>query len=221
MWEQIGKTIVSTLAFLYISFQSIFQPYLNPTPDTIARGYQYDTSQATSSSQLKADESLATPSANLAPVQITLDPDISNESRYQLEQHPSGKEGFFVLKNTPSENMTTRDELNDAVNQYRITHGLNELYIDPQLCDIAYQRAQEASQDFSHQRFSEHVDAGDYDYTGFNRIGENLWSGSFSGVHIVEFGWDRSPGHQANLQGEWSRGCGGIYDVAVAFIFAR
>lgn len=139
--------------------------------------------------------------------------------QYVMEDHPNGQDGFYVLKNAPSEPMSTVDELNQAVNNYRRTHGLNELFIDEQICQIAHQRAVEANQFFSHDGFSEHVKNGDYDYTGFKRISENLWDGSFSGVHIVEFGWDRSPGHRANLQGPWNRGCGGIFETTAAFIF--
>lgn len=158
---------------------------------------------------------IPTDAPQLAPAQQPAGPS------YELLPHPSGEEGFYVLKNTPDEPMASAQEVNLAVNQYRQAHGLNQLSIDPQLCDIAQIRASEAATHFSHQEFQQHIEAGDYNHTGFQSIGENLWQGSFSGVHIVEFGWDRSPGHRANLQGDWSRGCAGIHHTTVAFIFAK
>src|SRR5690606_26766354 len=105
---------------------------------------------------------------------------------YKLEPHPGGEEGFYVLKNTIPEPMSTEKELNEAVNAYRKTHNLNSLVIDEQLCGIADQRASEAKEVFSHQQFQDHIENGDYSHVDFSVIGENLWQGSFSGVHIVE-----------------------------------
>lgn len=145
----------------------------------------------------------------------------ANPQNYKLEPDPEGKEGFYVMKYAPSETMASVEELNQAINSYRQAHNLNTIYIDPQLCEIATRRALEIAKDFSHDKFGEHVSNGDYDYTGFNQIGENLWQGEFSAVHIVEFGWDQSPGHRANLQGNWSRGCAGVNGVNAVFIFAN
>lgn len=144
-----------------------------------------------------------------------------NKENYVLEPCPGGEEDCYNLINVPYEKISTVQELNTAVNQYRINHGLNTLYIDPQICQIASQRAPELVTEFSHDRFSQHVSEGDYDFTGFSVIGENIWMGSMSGVHIVEYGWDRSPGHRENLQGNWSRGCAGIYDIYATFIFIK
>lgn len=146
---------------------------------------------------------------------------IEGGENYQLVPCKSADEGCYNIFNAPPEAMTTADELNSAVNQYRTTHNLNPLYIDPQLCQIAQERAQEASQDFSHAGFEQHLTNGDFDYTGYSAIAENLWQGSFSAVHIVEFGWDKSPGHKANLQGDWSRGCAGVHSEYAVFIFVR
>jgi uncharacterized protein YkwD len=140
---------------------------------------------------------------------------------YILEACPDGEEDCYNLLNVPAEPMSTVDELNAAVNQYRSTHNLNLLFLDPQICELAAKRAPELEADFSHDGFSSHVENGDYDYTGFSVIGENIWMGSMSGVHIVEYGWDRSPGHRENLQGEWSRGCAGIYKTYATYIFVR
>lgn len=185
--------------------------------------------EASSSSQIATHSAVFNPNLSILDdtteaqtnSHIQKSPTITATEKYQMEDHPSGEEGFYVLKNAPSEPMTTVEELNMAVINYRKAHGFGELYIDSQLCDIAHQRAIEANSEFSHAKFSEHVKAGDYNYTGFNTISENLWDGSFSGVHIVEFGWDRSPGHRANLQGDWTRGCGGVFKTTATYVFAN
>lgn len=141
-------------------------------------------------------------------------------AQYQLEPDPSGKEGIFVIRNAPSEPMATESELLAAVNVYRRAHNLNELVSDEGLCKIADERAREAASEFSHDKFTAHIQNGDYNWYDFSKIGENLWQGSFSAVHIVEFGWDQSAGHRTNLQGDWVRGCAGVEGTTVAFMFA-
>ena len=150
--------------------------------------------------------------------QTTSQPELEN---YQLIPCPDGTQGCYTIPNAPSESMTSAEELNAATDQYRQAHGFTKLYIDPQLCEIAAQRAREIGNSFSHNGFNQHIQNGDYDYTGFTSIAENLWQGSFSGVHIVEYGWDKSEGHRANLQGDWSRGCGRVNGPNAVFIFVR
>lgn len=214
--ERIINTIKGALLFLALSLNipSTSLPTLyQRTGSGSATTKTVTTPQPSNTHTLPKPVSTPTPSPPLLPA--------NNSPGYQLEPHPSGEEGVFVLKNVLPEPMSTEDELNAAVNAYRQTHSLNILQIDPQLCDIARQRAVEAETEFSHAKFESHVENGDYNHVGFLVIGENLWQGSFSGVHIVEFGWDQSPGHRANLQGNWSRGCGGIHQQTAAFIFAR
>ena len=130
--------------------------------------------------------------------------------------------GQYAMPNAPDEKMSTTDELNQAVNIYRRAHGLNELSIDSRLCEVANRRSIEIASDFSHEGFNAFMKAGGgWENTGFRTLGENLWSGSFSGVHIVEYGWDKSPGHQANLLRDWRAGCGGVNGINVAFIFGK
>lgn len=167
--------------------------------------------------QLPTPTKTPTPVSSNSPTQTQPEPPTEN---YLLESHPSGEEGFYVLKNAQPEEMATPAEIDAAVNQYRRGHNLNQLSIDDQICIIAQDRAREAAEEFSHDKFGEHVSNGDYSFANFSRLGENLWQGSMSGVHIVEFGWDRSPGHRANLQGNWSRGCAGVFETTVAYIFA-
>lgn len=127
-------------------------------------------------------------------------------------------EGEYVICNVVPEKMTTVEELNSAQNEYRKDHSLNSLSIDSQLCMVASQRAKEISTNFSHDGFEAAVDR-----NGVNRsaVGENIASGPLAGVHFVQWAWDRSPGHKGNMLGDWSVGCGGVYDKFAVFIFAR
>lgn len=153
--------------------------------------------------------------------QLTDDVTSEPQMGFQIEPHPDGDPNHFILKNVTAQPMTTVDELNQAVNNFRHTHNLNQLVIPEDLCEIANKRAIEASTDFSHRQFEESVQKGEYNYVSFELIGENLWQGSLSGVHIVEFGWDKSPGHRQNLLRNWDRGCAGVFETTAVFVFAR
>lgn len=144
------------------------------------------------------------------------------QPKYQLSPcEDDAPEGCYTMRDVPFEEMATAEELNYALNNYRQAHGLNKINIDPQICQLANQRALEVSTNFSHDGFRNHIENGDYDFTGFQSIAENLWQGSFSAVHIVEYGWDNSEGHRANLQGKFSRGCAGVYATNAVYIFVN
>ena len=127
-------------------------------------------------------------------------------------------EGEYVICNVVPEKMTTVGELNSAQNEYRRDQGLNTLGIDAALCTVASQRAKDISTNFSHDGFEAAIDR-----NGVNRsaIGENIASGPLSGVHFVQWAWDRSPGHRENMLRDWSVGCGGVYGKFAVFIFAK
>ena len=127
-------------------------------------------------------------------------------------------EGEYVICNVDVEEMATLDELNNAQNEYRRDHSLNTLTIDSALCTVASQRAKEISTNFSHDGFEAAIDR-----NGINRsgVGENIASGPLSGVHFVQWAWDRSPGHRENMLRDWAVGCGGVYDRFAVFIFGK
>lgn len=126
--------------------------------------------------------------------------------------------GQYVICNTEKEKMTTVDELNSAQNNYRREHGLNQLSINGELCKIAASRAQEIAKDFSHSGFESAVKGSGL---GKSSYGENIASGPLSGVHFVEWSWDKSPGHRENMLGDWTDGCGGVWDKYAVFLFAK
>jgi len=122
----------------------------------------------------------------------------------------------------PDPRMSTAEELFEAMNTYRKAHGVSTLSKNDMLCDVAQNRANEQIANGGldgHAGFSKHFN----DQNEFNRVGEVLFGGSQPqyGVHIVEFGWDRSlTGHKEAIRNPvWNHGCGGIADYYAVFIF--
>jgi uncharacterized protein YkwD len=127
-------------------------------------------------------------------------------------------EGLYTICNVTTEKMATVDELNSVQNDYRRSHGLNALNINSGLCRIAGERAQEISKNFSHDGFEAAIKRSGLANKSF---GENIASGPLDAVHFVEWSWDRSPGHKANMLGDWTDGCAGVWDKYAVFMFAK
>lgn len=128
-------------------------------------------------------------------------------------------EGQYIICNAGGQSqMATVDELNIAINNYRASNSLNRLNISGDLCTIATERAREISVNFSHDGFENAVERSGIEK---NAVGENIASGPLSAVQFVEWSWDKSPGHRANMLGDWSEGCGGVYARFAVYIFAR
>ena len=139
-----------------------------------------------------------------------------NES-WKLVPNPD-VDGQYIICNSGSGEMATAGELNSAQNNYRVNNGLNALTIDGQLCSIAAERAKEVADNFSHDGFEAVVDRHNLQK---NAVGENIASGPLTAVQFVEWSWNMSPGHRENMLGDWSEGCGGVYDRFAVFIFAK
>lgn len=163
------------------------------------------------SNRLRAPE-LSKPVPSPGPTQP------AEKANYTVE--PIG-DGIYKMENVPIEPMSTVDDLNQAVNEFRKAHAQGVLDRDDHLCQFADQRAHEIKDTFSHAKFSAHIDEGIADGWGFHHFGENIWQGKFSGVHIVEYGWAKSPGHYGALVGQWTKGCAGVFEDNAVFIFAR
>jgi uncharacterized protein YkwD len=217
MFESFTVWLKSVLTTILVMQMQLIAPTPAPSTPLTESDQSVFTAPSPSIKPMVTNKPSASKPPKLAGSVKTKSPD----NNYQLEPDPSGHEGFYIIKNAPSEKMALVDEINQAVNQYRQNHHLNSLYIDKDLCEIASTRAEEVDKNFSHDELGKHIENGDYNKTGFSVMGENIWQGSFSGVHIVEYGWDKSPGHQANLKGDWTRGCAGVYKTSVSFIFVR
>ncbi len=122
----------------------------------------------------------------------------------------------------PDPRMSTSDELFEAMNNYRIAHSVSILQKSDKLCSIAQNRASEQEEGGKldgHAGFEKYAK----DQQEFSVMGEVLFGGVQPqyGVHIVEFGWDRSlTGHREAIQNpSWQYGCGGIAGYYAVFIF--
>lgn len=116
--------------------------------------------------------------------------------------------------------MSTPEELFTAMNNYRASHGLSILQSNGKLCEVAGKRAAEAAVNFSHGGFEKYVQ----DQNEFSLMAEVLHTGGkLNGVHLVEYGWDRSlTGHKETIRDpRWTHGCGGISGTTAAFIFGQ
>ena len=129
-----------------------------------------------------------------------------------------GQEGLYTICNVTVEKMATVSELNAAQNSYRVEHGLGNLNINSKLCEVAAGRAAEVSKNFSHDGFKSAVEGSGL---GKSSYGENIASGPLSGVHFVEWSWDKSPGHRANMLEDWTEGCAGVSGKYAVFLFAK
>lgn len=118
--------------------------------------------------------------------------------------------------------MSTIDELNQAMNQYRESHGLPTLSFNSTLCSIAQNRAVELQQ---LGKLDGHAGAEKYmrQQQEFNTIDEVLFGGiqPVAGVHVVEWGWDTSltGHHEAISDSKWRDGCAGIAGYFAVFEF--
>ena len=119
--------------------------------------------------------------------------------------------------------MSTADELFSAMNDYRRAHNIPTIAKNDLLCSIAQNRANEqlANEDLdNHAGFDKYAQNQDE----FSRMGEVLFGGGQPqyGVHIIEYGWDRSlTGHKEAIQNPvWTHGCGGVAGYFAVFIFA-
>jgi uncharacterized protein YkwD len=84
------------------------------------------------------------------------------------------------------------------------------------LCGVAETRLEDIKANFGHEKFNDRVSG-----ISFEQIGENLWQGTSGDNQTVVESWKQSPGHQANLVGEWSNGCGVSSGGFVVFMFMR
>ncbi|MBI2420973.1 MAG: CAP domain-containing protein [Candidatus Levybacteria bacterium] len=133
-------------------------------------------------------------------------------------------EHLTKIKLPPDDHMSTEDELFDAMNSYRRAQGVEKVSKNDTICRIAHVRAEEQNSNGEldgHAGFDKYVQ----EQNEFGVMGEVLFGGSQpqSGVHIVEFGWDRSlTGHREAIRDpQWNYGCGGVVGYFAVFVFGK
>jgi len=98
-----------------------------------------------------------------------------------------------------SASILNQGNVENLINEYRVTHGLNPLYENTNTCYIASRRVVEIQSDWSHKGFWNYVD-------GKKARGENLARGFTTDKGMVK-GWISSPSHYKNVVGYYKFGC--------------
>lgn len=119
----------------------------------------------------------------------------------------------------------TSDELWQAVQQYRDSHHLFAFNKNNDLCTLAQTRADElaaAKALDAHAGFRSRIDAFFADHPGWTNVNENLASGYETATQAVEWGWDKSQGHQALLKSiDYPEACARVKDGFAVLITGR
>ena len=102
----------------------------------------------------------------------------------------------------------------ELINNFRAEHEIQPLKIKQEACDFATIRAEEASTDWSHDKFFAHVRAEHVD-TNY-RWSENLADNFTDPVLVVE-AWKESISHRAVLLSKMTYGCVIRYEHTWAF----
>lgn len=159
----------------------------------------------------KGDGSIIEKNIKLAPTQPPFDWSVE-----KVDDH------ITKINLPPDPKMSTVEELNTAMNDYRRAHNVQLVTRNDPLCDIAQKRAEEQ---LINGGLDGHAGFDKYgqNQSEFFRMGEVLFGGVQPqyGVHIVEYGWDRSlTGHKEAIQDSgWNHGCGGVAGYYAVFIF--
>jgi|LakMenE18May11ns_1017448.scaffolds.fasta_scaffold9739333_2 uncharacterized protein YkwD len=106
----------------------------------------------------------------------------------------------------PVKRITKSEYLEKAINEKRLEKGLNALEHDEALCKIAYDRAQDLYEDYSHNKFMQQS----YDSKDWSYIGENLYRNMFVFADWNEplNLWTESPSHNQNMFDPiWTKTC--------------
>jgi len=131
-------------------------------------------------------------------------------------------DGSYSMKVGMDERMSTANELYEALMNYRSVKGKSRLSWDDKLASYAQKRAAYicANGGDGHAGFYEYINnQGGYDELGYGHLGENMARMKMLGVHLVEWIYAQSPGHEANQVGDWSHVGVGISEYCSVVIF--
>jgi len=167
---------------------------IDPTPTVTPRPTPLPPSTTASPTTIAPEPSPPLPTMNATPIpQITAEP-----------------------TNVP----IVTSSLMTEVNSYRKSFGLNELAVHTAICTIVDERIKEIKDSFNHDGFRQRLDNGTFSTLSYQGVAENIWYGSGSVTKVVE-DWNSSSGHQENLKGNWSAGCGKLDGGFAVYIFFR
>lgn len=150
----------------------------------------------------------------------TTDTSLSNTDA-EWGKATKNSDGTYTMKIQMDDRMSTVPELFEALNNYRNTKGKSSLAWDERLASYAQERANYicANGGDGHAGFYKFLEEGGYDKLGFNGLGENQGRMKLIGVHLVEWMYAQSPGHERNQLGPWSHAGVGITEYCSVVIF--
>ena len=138
------------------------------------------------------------------------------EGKEGVSQSVNSNSSSAVSSPTLAESKTVLDvsqgdsDLLSAINKFRNANGVSSLGSSTNLCQVAEKRLEELIANGSldnHAGFDKYFKG----QTEFKGMGENLHWANYSetAAEVVENGWEKSPGHLANmLDSKWQYGCG-------------
>lgn len=125
------------------------------------------------------------------------------------------------------ERMSTKQELLDALNNYRLTHGKQPVSLNETISNYAQERAlyfQKIEGTDKHEGLHYFLDnENGFEKLGCSKVGENSYYGvKLTGTHLIEWIFGQSPTHNSNqLDESWTSVGIGITDVSADIIFCR
>lgn len=131
----------------------------------------------------------------------------------------------YTIKVGEDNMMASPQEVLQALNNYRNVNGKSSLTWDDNLASYAQSRAQQFSAisgTDKHAGFDNYLNnENGFAALGFRRIGENSYfGGKLNGVHMIEWVFAKSPGHNANqLDSQWTHVGIGVTDNAANLNF--
>ena len=148
------------------------------------------------------------------------DPEVSHEEVKDKNVESSTE---TELENKVEENPEPEPDLNPLTiltNEYRSKHNKPALKERDDLCLAVKERLKEVKFDFSHEGFNRRVKSGEYqNLLHYEKIGENLWKGTYPDLPPVIDGWANSPSHNENMLGDYEFGCAIREDEVAAALY--
>jgi uncharacterized protein YkwD len=170
---------------------------------------------------------------NLIPVvskkTITITPEPTPKEQPAVQQDDEwGKavqqeDGSYTMRVNMDERMSTANELYEALMSYRSVKNKPRLSWDDKLASYAQERAIYIHSNGldGHIGFNDFIsNQGGYDKLGYRHLGENMANMKMTGVHLVEWIYAQSPGHEANQLGDWSHIGIGVYGDCCVLVFS-
>lgn len=131
----------------------------------------------------------------------------------------------YTIRVGYDDRMGTAQEILTALNSYRQASGRGPLAWDDRLASYSQERAnnfQSIETTDKHAGFDDYLENQDgFNKLGYSRLGENsYYGGPLYGVHLIEWVFAKSPGHDANqLDPGWTHVGIGVTNNATNLIF--